>query len=86
MSIASGRTERRRPVRPLAAVTAIQSGLRAYVNWRARRADRAELRALSSRTLKDIGIDRSEATSVVYGRGWDLSRRKRGPWRWIRMT
>ncbi len=84
MSIVSVHTERRDRNRPPAVFTAMQAGLRAYVNWRACRADRATLRALSSRTLADIGIDRSEITSVVYGRGRDRSRRRRGPWRWIR--
>ena len=33
--------------------------------WRQRRRDLAELRGLSSGALRDLGIDRSEASSIV---------------------
>lgn len=42
-----------------------------------RRASVATLRSLDDHLLKDIGIDRSEITSMVYGRNIDRSRRER---------
>ncbi|MGI9381579.1 MAG: DUF1127 domain-containing protein [Methyloligellaceae bacterium] len=83
MSILSASNVRRfglgRPT-PLAVVHGV---LRVWSQIRKREADIANLRTLSDHTLKDIGLHRSEITSVVYGRGQDLSRRRRGLWRRI---
>jgi len=38
-----------------------------YLEHRRKRRALAELRSVDARTLKDMGIDRSEATSIVYG-------------------
>lgn len=42
-----------------------------------RRASVAALRSLDDHLLKDIGLDRSEIVSMVYGNGTDMSRRDR---------
>jgi uncharacterized protein YjiS (DUF1127 family) len=47
-----------------------------YRTWRTRRAAAFELRSLDDRSLRDIGVNRSEIESVV--RGWDSSRLPRG--------
>ena len=73
------------PNRPSLLFAGIQAMLRAWSQTRKREADIASLRALDDHTLKDIGLHRSEIASVVYGRGLDPSRRRRGPWRWIRL-
>ena len=41
---------------------------RAYALWRERKAAVRELHALDDRTLRDIGVNRSEIEWVVYGR------------------
>ncbi len=46
----------------------------AFANWRGRRRSVHDLRALDSRILKDIGIDRSEITSIVHGDGYGRRR------------
>jgi uncharacterized protein YjiS (DUF1127 family) len=38
-----------------------------YLEHRQKRRALAELRSVDPRTLKDMGIDRSEVTSIVYG-------------------
>jgi uncharacterized protein YjiS (DUF1127 family) len=38
-----------------------------YLEHRKKRRALAELRSVDPRTLKDMGIDRSEVTSIVYG-------------------
>jgi uncharacterized protein YjiS (DUF1127 family) len=54
---------------------ALQSAWRAYWRRRAERATQFILQSLDDRTLKDIGIDRSEIDSVVYGvRDWRTDR------------
>ena len=51
--------------------------LAAHSERRKRRRQMAELMSLGSGALKDLGIDRSEISSVVRGAGRDLSRIKR---------
>jgi uncharacterized protein YjiS (DUF1127 family) len=48
---------------------------RQFRRWRRHRHAIAALQALDARMLKDIGITRSEITSVVSGLGRDASRR-----------
>ena len=43
-----------------------------------RRASAAALRSLDDHLLRDIGLDRSEVISMVYGCGTDATRRGRG--------
>jgi uncharacterized protein YjiS (DUF1127 family) len=52
----------------------IERAWAAYWSARARRATVLMLRSLDGRTLKDIGIDRSEIESVVYGQPGDRCR------------
>jgi uncharacterized protein YjiS (DUF1127 family) len=47
------------------------------VQWHRRGRDVRHLSGLSDQHLKDIGIHRSEITSVVYGGSADISRRLR---------
>ena len=86
MSILSDSNVTQRGLNRPSPLAGIQAMLRAWSRTRRRDADIANLKALSDHTLKDIGMHRSEVASVVYGRGRDLSRRKRGPWRWIRFN
>jgi len=58
-------------------VTTVRSLLRRYADYRSKRRSLAELRGLDGRTLKNLAIDRSELSSVVYG---DPHGRKRA-WR-----
>jgi uncharacterized protein YjiS (DUF1127 family) len=45
----------------------IKPFLTRYLEHRKKRRALAELRSVDPRTLKDMGIDRSEVTSIVYG-------------------
>ena len=45
----------------------IKPFLTRYLEHRRKRRALAELRSVDPRTLKDMGIDRSEVTSIVYG-------------------
>lgn len=55
----------------------VQHALRAWLRERQRRRAIHELQALSDRALADIGIDRSEIDSVVYGPARDRARHRR---------
>lgn len=44
------------------------------VRWQSARRTEAALRACSDRTLRDVGIDRSEITSIAYFGGRDRRR------------
>ena len=48
-------------------VQALSAMWRAHIKWQAKRATIAVLHELDERTLKDIGLDRSEIESVVLG-------------------
>ena len=48
-------------------VTTARTWWRAYALWRERSSAVRELRALDDRTLRDIGVNRSEIEWVVYG-------------------
>ena len=48
-------------------VTTARKWWRGYALWRERKAAVRELRALDDRTLRDIGVNRSEIEWVVYG-------------------
>lgn len=51
-----------------------------YWDWQARRATVEILRALDSRTLRDIGLSRGEIESVVFGRCGDRRRHYDTTW------
>jgi uncharacterized protein YjiS (DUF1127 family) len=53
----------------------------AFLDWQARRATRDMLRALDTRTLRDIGIDRNEVESVIHDMSRDRRRRYDADWR-----
>ena len=55
----------------------IRARIEAYRRWRERRAAVTALSALDGHLLRDIGIDRSEIVSLVYGGGGDPTRRAR---------
>jgi len=55
--------------------TKIEPFLVRYLEYRKKRRALAELRSLDPRILKDMAIDRSEVTSIVYG---DPNGRRRG--------
>jgi uncharacterized protein YjiS (DUF1127 family) len=55
---------------------------RAYWERRARRATVLILNSLDERTLRDIGLARSEIESCVYGEGNDRLRRYHATWPW----
>lgn len=50
-------------------------------DWQARRATVSILHALDDRTLRDIGISRSEITSLVYGERSEARRAYDAAWR-----
>jgi len=52
---------------------------RAYLDRRAQRATVRILQSLDARTLKDIGISRTEIDSLVYGDRYDRLRRYQRP-------
>ncbi len=56
---------------------AFAQALADFAKWRRRRKAIADLRALSDRSLADIGIERSEIRSVVMSGSRDASRRTR---------
>jgi uncharacterized protein YjiS (DUF1127 family) len=53
----------------------------AYWTWRAQHATATILHALDDRTLKDIGIDRSEIESVVHAADEERKERRVGVFR-----
>jgi len=58
---------------------------RAFVEWNVQRENIRALRTLSDHTLKDIGLHRSELTSITVLKGRDQSRRSRGAFRMFRL-
>jgi uncharacterized protein YjiS (DUF1127 family) len=56
----------------------------AFVTWQAKRATIALLYELDERTLKDIGLDRSEIVSVVLGTEGERIRSYDENWWWPR--
>jgi len=66
-------------LRAVAAVCAgmVRAGWTAYRTWRLRRIAEAELRGLDDRMLRDLGISRSEITSLVRDDNHDTTRRPR---------
>jgi uncharacterized protein YjiS (DUF1127 family) len=58
-------------------VRIVEQFLAAQIERRKRRRQIAELRSLGPGALKDLGMDRSEITSVVHGAGRDTSRIRR---------
>jgi uncharacterized protein YjiS (DUF1127 family) len=58
------------------AAAAARSLIKAYRDWRRRQAAVFELGSLDDRSLRDLGINRSEIQSVVAG--WDATRIPRG--------
>ena len=59
----------------------LKSGWDAYWKRRARRATVMMLRSLDDRSLHDIGVDRSEIESIVYGKAGDRRVRYERDWR-----
>ena len=59
----------------------ITTAWRAYWQGRARRATVELLHSLDDRTLRDIGVGRSEISSLVYGRHGDRTRSYDEAWR-----
>ena len=59
----------------------LKSGWDAYWKRRARRATVMVLRSLDDRSLHDIGVDRSEIESIVYGKAGDRKVRYERDWR-----
>ncbi len=58
-------------------------GVRAWITWRHKRAQRKTVRILSGldcRTLKDIGVVPGEIESIVYGSPRDRARPYRDDW------
>lgn len=58
---------------------------RAFVEWNVQRENIRALRSLSDHTLKDIGLHRSELTSLTVLDGRDQTRRSRGAFRMFRL-
>jgi uncharacterized protein YjiS (DUF1127 family) len=53
----------------------VRDGWIAYRTWRVRYIAEAELRGLDDRSLQDLGISRSEISSLVRSDGHDTTRR-----------
>lgn len=63
--------------------SAVVRGLARLWNWHARRATVSILHGLDDRTLKDIGISRSEITSLVHGGPGNGRRPYQEAWRYL---
>ena len=73
--------ERDTPTLAARAGSRIAKAWHTYWQWRARRAPVDLLHSLDDRTLRDIGVGRSEVTSLVYGRPRDRTRCYEETWR-----
>lgn len=65
--------------------TMVRGAKRAFVEWNVQRENIRALRTLSDHTLKDIGLHRSELTSLAVLDGHDQTRRSRGAFRMLRL-
>lgn len=65
--------------------TTYRKAKRAFVEWNIQRENIRALRTLSDHTLKDIGLHRSELTSLAALDGRDQTRRSRGAFRMFRL-
>jgi uncharacterized protein YjiS (DUF1127 family) len=73
--------ERDTPTLAARAGSRIAKAWHTFRQWRARRATVDLLHSLDDRTLRDIGVGRSEVTSLVYGHPRDRTRCYEETWR-----
>jgi len=71
----------RRPSLPVRLAATMVVGWHVFRQWRSRRLTVHILASLDERTLKDIGLNRSEIESAVYGKRGERVRAYRDDWR-----